>query len=193
MALEPEVIERSKVVRAVVHRARRRRVTTIEDAQRTRRRARELRARTEIARNQALEQRWELWAARVVTEVPDRIPSSWEAFDRADHELLLAAARECERVAAAAHIVLAAEPDGGSSEVLVLAAALAEVAASRARTDLDDGLVALAGTARLLEQLNDTFGTPGGMPEHAVLAVASRSALGALRLALARFHEEVEP
>jgi hypothetical protein len=77
--------------------------------------------------------------------------------------------------------------------VLVLAAALAEVAASRARTDLDDGLVALAGTARLLDQLNDTFGAPDGVPEHAVLAVACRSALGALRLALARFHEEVEP
>jgi hypothetical protein len=193
MQLEAPVVERAKATRAHVESDRRRRHVTIERAHRTRRRSRELKLRTSAAREGALEQRWQLWASRIVRGVPTYVPSSWECEPREDERVLLAAARACEEVAVAAHLVLAADPDQANREVLVLAAALGEVAASRMRADHEEAWVAAAGMARLLEQLDEGFGTPGGVPDHAVLVVACRTTLRTLRHTLARFHAEVEP
>ncbi len=144
------------------------------------------------AQESALQQHWQLWAAQIVTEVPSYLPASWEEGPDEDDQVLLAAARACDEVVAAVNLVLAVEPDQESREVLVLAAALGEVAAGRVRTDPQEAWIAVAATARLLEQLDETVGIPGGFPDHAVLVVACRSALRTLRRALAHFHEEVD-
>lgn len=193
MEAQLPVVAKARATRTVVASSRRRRRVTVAEAHRIRRRARELRLRTSAAREDALEQYWELWLRRMVAKAPTYVPLAWDRPPRDDRAVLLVTARACEDVAAAARLALEADPAEDDREALVLTAALADVAAARMRSDREDAWVAVAGTARLLEQLDESFGSPGDFRDRAVLIVACRSALRTLRYSLARFHGTIEP